>query len=71
MIQFNELGLAETLLRAIQAEGYDKPTPIQSKVIPAMMEGRDVLGTAQTGTGKTAAFVLPILNRVADRIANS
>jgi ATP-dependent RNA helicase RhlE len=71
LIQFNELGLAETLLRAIQAEGYDKPTPIQSKVIPAMMEGRDVLGTAQTGTGKTAAFVLPILNRVADRIANS
>ena len=71
MIQFNELGLAETLLRAIQAEGYDKPTPIQSKVIPAMMDGRDVLGTAQTGTGKTAAFVLPILNRVADRIANS
>jgi ATP-dependent RNA helicase RhlE len=71
LIQFNELGLAETLLRAIQAEGYDKPTPIQSKVIPAMMDGRDVLGTAQTGTGKTAAFVLPILNRVADRIANS
>jgi ATP-dependent RNA helicase RhlE len=71
LIQFNELGLAETLLRAIQAEGYDKPTPIQFKVIPAMMEGRDVLGTAQTGTGKTAAFVLPILNRVADRIANS
>jgi ATP-dependent RNA helicase RhlE len=71
LIQFNELGLAEPLLRALSVEGYTTPTPIQGKVIPDMMNGRDILGTAQTGTGKTAAFVLPILNRVAARIADS
>lgn len=64
MTQFKDLGLAEPLLRALAAEGYTEPTPIQSQVIPAMMEGHDVLGTAQTGTGKTAAFVLPILHRL-------
>ncbi|HXK53820.1 MAG TPA: DEAD/DEAH box helicase, partial [Hyphomicrobiales bacterium] len=53
MKHFNELGLAESLLRAVAAEGYSQPTPIQAQVIPAMLEGRDVLGTAQTGTGKT------------------
>ena len=71
MIQFNELGLAELILRAVSDEGYTTPTPIQAKVIPDMMNGRDILGTAQTGTGKTAAFVLPILERVAERIAGS
>jgi ATP-dependent RNA helicase RhlE len=59
---FSSLGLAEPILRAVSAEGYTSPTPIQAKVIPAMMQGTDVLGIAQTGTGKTAAFVLPILN---------
>jgi len=63
---FNELGLAESLLRAVAAEGYSQPTPIQAQVIPAMLEGRDVLGTAQTGTGKTAAFVLPLLHGLAE-----
>ncbi|MBT5667623.1 MAG: DEAD/DEAH box helicase [Rhodospirillaceae bacterium] len=71
MIQFNELGLAELILRAVSDEGYTTPTPIQAKVIPDMMNGRDILGTAQTGTGKTAAFVLPILERIAERIAGS
>ncbi|MBJ3775591.1 DEAD/DEAH box helicase [Acuticoccus mangrovi] len=65
MTQFTELGLAEPILRAITAEGYTTPTPIQAKVIPAMKAGRDVLGTAQTGTGKTAAFTLPIIDRLA------
>lgn len=62
MTDFTSLGLAEPILRAISAEGYTTPTPIQAKVIPSMMEGSDILGIAQTGTGKTAAFTLPILN---------
>ncbi|HOV04301.1 MAG TPA: DEAD/DEAH box helicase, partial [Kaistiaceae bacterium] len=65
MKQFSDLGLAETLLRAVSAEGYTHPTPIQAEVIPAMLAGNDILGIAQTGTGKTAAFVLPLLNRLA------
>lgn len=63
---FADLGLAETLLRAIAAEGYRTPTPIQSEVIPHLLAGDDVLGIAQTGTGKTASFVLPLLHRIAD-----
>ena len=62
LTQFTDLGLAEPILRALTAEGYTDPTPIQSQVIPAMLAGKDVLGTAQTGTGKTAAFVLPLLH---------
>jgi ATP-dependent RNA helicase RhlE len=60
-VTFTELGLAEPLLRALLAEDYTTPTPIQTKAIPALLEGRDLLGIAQTGTGKTAAFALPIL----------
>lgn len=63
--QFNDLGLAKSLLRAVTAEGYTTPTPIQSEVIPVMLAGRDVIGIAQTGTGKTASFVLPLLHRIA------
>jgi ATP-dependent RNA helicase RhlE len=63
---FPDLRLAEPLLRALAAENYSTPTPIQAQAIPPMMEGRDVLGLAQTGTGKTAAFALPILQRLAD-----
>ncbi len=59
---FTDLGLAEVILRAVAEEGYTTPTPIQQNVIPAVMDGHDVLGIAQTGTGKTAAFVLPLLN---------
>ncbi len=61
---FEELGLAQPILRAVTAEGYLTPTPIQAKSIPHLMEGRDLLGSAQTGTGKTAAFALPILHRL-------
>ena len=68
MTLFSHLGLPETLLRALAREGYEKPSPIQSETIPALLEGRDLLGIAQTGTGKTAAFALPILTRLlADR----
>ncbi|MBL4596858.1 MAG: DEAD/DEAH box helicase [Robiginitomaculum sp.] len=62
MTKFTDLGLAEPILRAVLAEGYTIPTPIQAKVIPIMLAGRDIVGIAQTGTGKTAAFVLPLLH---------
>ena len=65
MTEFSDLGLAEPILRAVSAQGYANPTPIQSKVIPTMMSGQDILGIAQTGTGKTASFVLPLLDRIA------
>ncbi|MFK7852549.1 MAG: DEAD/DEAH box helicase [Granulosicoccus sp.] len=61
---FSELALPEPVLRAVQAVGYEKPTPIQSQTIPPLLEGRDLLGHAPTGTGKTAAFALPILARM-------
>ncbi len=61
---FRDLGIAEPILRAVDAEGYDTPTPIQEKAIPAVLKGHDVIGIAQTGTGKTAAFVLPLLHRL-------
>jgi ATP-dependent RNA helicase RhlE len=62
---FSDLGLAPELLSALEGEGYVTPTPIQAQAIPVVLEGRDLLGIAQTGTGKTAAFALPILNRLA------
>lgn len=65
MTTFNDLGLAEPILRAVSAEGYTSPTPIQAQGIPAVLSGRDLVGIAQTGTGKTAAFVLPLLHRLA------
>jgi ATP-dependent RNA helicase RhlE len=65
MTTFKDLGLAETLLKALTQEGYETPTPIQAQAIPLVLSGRDVLGIAQTGTGKTAAFALPILQRLA------
>ena len=63
-MQFSEFGLSEPLLRAITSEGYSTPTPIQEKAIPHVLAGRDLLGCAQTGTGKTAAFALPILEHL-------
>ena len=63
---FTELGLAKPLLQALATEGYETPTPIQGQAIPLVMQGRDLLGIAQTGTGKTAAFALPILHRLAN-----
>ncbi len=65
MTHFNELGLADSLLKALAKEGYETPTPIQTQSIPELLKGRDLLGIAQTGTGKTAAFALPILQRLA------
>jgi ATP-dependent RNA helicase RhlE len=61
---FEELGLSEPIQRAVVSQGYTIPTPIQSKAIPHVLAGRDLLGCAQTGTGKTAAFALPILHRL-------
>ena len=65
MSSFSEFGLLEPIVKAVSAEGYSSPTPIQNKSIPDVMAGRDLLGIAQTGTGKTAAFALPILHRLA------
>src|SRR6202049_458844 len=61
-MKFDELGLSEKVLNAVKASGYDTPTPIQEQAIPYALKGRDVLGIAQTGTGKTAAFTLPMLS---------
>jgi ATP-dependent RNA helicase RhlE len=63
-MSFQKLGLDERLLKGVEAMGYVEPTPIQSKSIPLALEGKDIVGCAQTGTGKTAAFVLPILQRI-------
>lgn len=63
-MSFEAFALSAPLLRAVQAQGYSTPTPIQAEAIPLVMSGRDVLGCAQTGTGKTAAFALPILHRL-------
>ncbi|MGE5386200.1 MAG: DEAD/DEAH box helicase [Betaproteobacteria bacterium] len=68
---FADLGLAPELLRAVTDEGYTKPTPIQQKAIPLVLAGRDIMGGAQTGTGKTAAFTLPILQRMLPLASNS
>ena len=63
-LKFAELNLDPHLLKAIEKTGYTKPTLIQAQSIPKVLEGRDILGAAQTGTGKTAAFALPILNHI-------
>ncbi len=63
-MNFQQLGLAEPLVRALAARNYTAPTPIQEQSIPTLLEGRDLLGIAQTGTGKTAAFVLPSIQRL-------
>ena len=69
-MSFSDLGLLPELLRAVADKGYDTPSPIQVQAIPAVLAGRDVLAGAQTGTGKTAGFVLPILQRLAADPAN-
>jgi ATP-dependent RNA helicase RhlE len=63
-MQFTDLGLSAELLRAIGEQGYTTPTPVQQQAIPHILAGRDLEALAQTGTGKTAAFVLPILQRL-------
>jgi len=64
IMKFTELGLNESLLKAVKEQGYTEPTPIQAQAIPLVIEGRDVLAAAQTGTGKTAGFTLPLLERL-------
>jgi len=64
--QFAQLGLSQPILKALAAENYETPTPIQAKAIPAVMAGHDIVGLAQTGTGKTAAFALPILHALSE-----
>ena len=69
-MNFRDLGLAAPILRALDEQGYETPTPIQEKAIPPALVGRDVLGCAQTGTGKTCAFAAPILQRLTGRNGN-
>ena len=69
-MSFTNLGLSESLLKAIKEQGYDTPTPIQQKAIPVVIEGKDVLAAAQTGTGKTAGFTLPLLERLSRTKSN-
>src|SRR4051794_9542200 len=64
MTAFADLGLSETTLQALQDVGYEQPSPIQEQSIPALLEGRDMIGQAQTGSGKTAAFGLPLLESI-------
>ena len=64
---FDHLNLSQPILKALAAEGYDNPTPIQARAIPDLLAGRDLLGIAQTGSGKTAAFALPMLQRLAEK----
>ena len=68
---FDELGLLPELLKAVAEAGYSEPTPIQAQAIPVVLEGKDVMGGAQTGTGKTAGFVLPLLQRLARHASTS
>ncbi len=65
-MSFSELGLSAEILSAVAAQGYSEPTPIQSQAIPAVLSGSDVMATAQTGTGKTAAFTLPLLQKLGE-----
>ena len=65
MTEFTELGLSPATLQAVADTGYTTATPIQAQAIPVALQGRDVLGIAQTGTGKTAAFTLPMIDRLA------
>src|SRR4029453_5722068 len=65
MTEFSELGLSAPTLKAVADTGYTTATPIQAQAIPVALQGRDVLGIAQTGTGKTAAFTLPMIDRLA------
>ena len=66
MTQFTDLGLSQPVLQALDMKGYTTPTPIQAQAIPPVLEGRDLMGIAQTGTGKTAAFMLPSIDRLRD-----
>jgi len=62
--KFSDLGISEEILRAVEEMGYTQPSPIQQQAIPFILQGRDLIGQAQTGTGKTAAFAIPIIDLV-------
>src|SRR5688500_19472317 len=66
-MNFSQLGLAEAQVRACESLGYTEPTPIQQQGIPVVLSGRDLIGCAETGTGKTAAFLLPIIQMISAR----
>ena len=68
-MKFSELGLSDSLLKAIKRSGYEEATPIQEQTIPMVLEGKDVIGQAQTGTGKTAAFGLQLLKTLILKIS--
>ena len=70
-MNFELLGLNPDILKAVEEKGYKKTTPIQEKAIPAILAGKDILGGAQTGTGKTAAFALPVLQKLDEKTHNS
>ena len=63
-VRFSDFGLSQDILRALTEQGYTHPTPIQAQAIPIVLQGRDVMGAAQTGTGKTASFSLPIIQNL-------
>ena len=65
-MNFDDLGLMPSLLKAVKEKGYEVPSPIQEKAIPLILKGRDILASAQTGTGKTAGFTLPLLQRLSE-----
>jgi len=65
-VKFSELGLNESILEAIGYMGFENATPIQEKAIPVILSGKDIIACAQTGTGKTAAFILPVLHKIAE-----
>ena len=67
---FKDLGIIEPILKALEAEGYTHPTPIQEQSIPILLEGKDLLGCAQTGTGKTAAFSIPIIQHIHNEVVH-
>src|ERR1700674_1669767 len=66
-MNFSQLGLAPAQVRACESLGYTEPTPIQNQAIPIVLSGQDLIGCAETGTGKTAAFLLPIIQRISER----
>ena len=70
-MSFSDLGLLPEILKAVHEAGYTDPTPIQAQAIPIVLQGLDVLGGAQTGTGKTAGFTLPLLQRLARHAKNT
>ena len=65
-MKFTDLNLSDPILRALEDQKYEKPTPIQAEVIPTILNNSDVMAAAQTGTGKTAGFVLPILSKLSN-----